>query len=103
MAERIDYNFLLSKSVCSELEEISRLLRQNAETAERDNLCALVRAWQSDASQQLAQKYAACLAAEKQTAVAIEKEIESIRLLSRRLYLIEEAAKKAATERGAQG
>ena len=98
MAEKIDYNFLLSKSVCSELEEISRLLRQNAELAEKDNLCALIQAWQSDASEQLARKYAACLTAEKQIADEIEKEKESIHLLSKRLYLIEEAAKKAASE-----
>ena len=90
MTEIIDYDFSLSKSVCKELDEISQLLKQNAANAE----------WNSEASVLFEKKYTAFLRLQKMTANEIEEESEKIKLLTKRLYLIEEQAKQKAVERG---
>lgn len=100
MTDKIEYDFSLSKSVCEELDEISQLLKQNASDAERDNLMVLAKAWNSDASVLFEKKYTAFLRTQKMTANEIEEESEKIKLLTKRLYLIEEQAKQKAVERG---
>ena len=100
MTEIIDYDFSLSKSVCKELDVISQLLKQNAANAERDNLTVLAKEWNSEASVLFEKKYTAFLRLQKMTANEIEEESEKIKLLTKRLYLIEEQAKQKAVERG---
>lgn len=100
MTNKIEYDFSLSKSVCEELDEISQLLKQNASDAERDNLMILSKSWNSDASVMFEKKYMAFLRTQKMIANEIEEESEKIKLLTKRLYLIEEQAKQKAVERG---
>ena len=100
MTNKIEYDFSLSKSVCEELDEISQLLKQNASDAERDNLMILSKSWNSDASVMFEKKYTAFLRTQKMIANEIEEESEKIKLLTKRLYLIEEQAKQKAVERG---
>lgn len=100
MTERIDYTFQLSTVVCEKLDEISFLLRQNTENAEKDNLLLLKEAWKSEASDLFEKKYLEYLSVQREIIREIEREAENVRGISRRLYLIEEAAKKAMSEKG---
>lgn len=102
MTDRIDYTFQLSTSVCEELDEISFSLRQHAEKAEKDNLVLLTEAWKSEASDLFEKKYLIHLSVQKEIIHEIEREAETIRRITRRLCLIEEAAKKAALEKGTE-
>lgn len=100
MKEKIDYSFSLSVSVCEELDEISHTIKQNALNAEKNNLLLLKEAWRSDASTLLEKKYSDLISKQKEIAVQIERESETVRAVSRRLYLIEKEAEKTVSGKG---
>ena len=100
MTDRIDYNFSLSASVCDELDEIAQALEKNAYDAERDNLLLLSEAWGSEAADLFEKKYAGFLYGQRRISSNIVSASEKLRSISRRLYLLEEEAKKTVIEKG---
>ena len=96
MRGKIDYSFALSTSVCEQLDEIAFSIGQNAATAQREHPALLSEAWSSEASELLAQKYSSFLDKQREISAEIEHLSETIKKISRRLYLAEEAAKKTA-------
>lgn len=100
LTQKIEYDFLLSGSVCKELDETAAILRQNASDAKLENFTMLTGAWRSEASERFTKKYSELLTKQNAVAAEIEEASEIIKTLSKRLYLIEEAAKKTAVEKG---
>ena len=100
MKDKIDYSFQLSQSVCKELDEISFSLRQNVSKADKENLVLLSEAWESEASVVFGEKYSGFLLNQIDIMKEIEKKKKTIRSISRRLFLIEEAAKQTVAEKG---
>lgn len=99
MKDKILYDFNLSKTVCNGLEEIVQSLNAEVIAAENDNLELLARTWSSEGAEIFAIKYKHFISDLRTLSNEVNNEIERIKRTSRKMYLIEQEAKKKILEK----
>lgn len=100
MSSKIVYDFNLSKTVCDNLEEVVRNLNTCIIFTENDNLRLIANSWESQSTELYVKKYIGFVGKVKNIRNELSKEIEEIKRTSRKIYLIEQEAKKKASEEG---
>lgn len=100
MKDKILYDFNLSKTVCNNLDEIVQSLNTDIIAAENDNLELLARTWNSEAATLFAEKYRGFICEVRRLSDEVKGETERIKTTSRKMYIIEQEAKKTVQEKG---
>ena len=100
MKDEVRYDFQLSKTVCDRLDEMAQRMTTEIVAVRDDELRLFASSWRSDAADKLAGKYQLYFGELTDVRNEIAAAAEEIRRVSRRMFFIEEAAKKIATEKG---